>query len=181
MAVRSALGAGRLRLVRQLLTESVILGFLGGAFGLLLAIWGLDGLLSLKPEGIPRLTDVRIDPTVILFTMALSISTGLLFGVIPAFHATTSSLAATLKEAGRGPLTTRGGSRMRSALVVGEMALAVMLLAGAGLLIRSFVSLPRSIQVSMPRKRSPSSCRCPTSATKTPINRLPSSTSCCRG
>ena len=141
MAVRSALGAGRSRLVRQLLTESVILGFLGGAFGLLLAIWGLDGLLSLKPEGIPRLTDVRIDPTVILFTMALSISTGLLFGVIPAFHATTSSLAATLKEAGRGPLTTRGGSRMRSALVVGEMALAVMLLAGAGLLIRSFVKL----------------------------------------
>jgi putative ABC transport system permease protein len=141
MAVRSALGAGRVRLVRQLLTESVILGFLGGAFGLLFAIWGLDGLLSLKPEGIPRLTDVRIDPTVILFTMALSTSTGLLFGVIPAFHATTSSLAATLKEAGRGPLTTRGGSRMRSALVVGEMALAVMLLAGAGLLIRSFVKL----------------------------------------
>ena len=141
MAVRSALGAGRLRLVRQLLTESVILAALGGACGLLLAIWGLDWLISLEPEGIPRLSDVRIDTTVIWFTTALSFATGLLFGVVPAFHSTTSSLSRTLKEAGRGPLTTRGGARMRGALVIGEMALAVMLLAGAGLLIRSFVKL----------------------------------------
>ena len=141
MAVRSALGAGRWRLIRQLLTESVILGVLGGAFGLLFAIWGLDWLVSLKPEGIPRLSDVRLDPMVILFTMSLSILTGLVFGVVPALQATATSLAGTLKEAGRGPLTTRGGARLRGALVVGEMALAVMLLAGAGLFIRSFVKL----------------------------------------
>jgi putative ABC transport system permease protein len=141
MAVRSALGAGRFRLVRQLLTESVILAAMGGACGLLLAIWGLDWLISLRPQGIPRLSDVRIDTTVIWFTMALSFATGLVFGIVPAFHATAASLSRTLKEAGRGPLTTRGGARMRGALVVGEMALAVMLLAGAGLLLRSFVKL----------------------------------------
>lgn len=140
MAVRRALGAGRLRLLRQLLTESVILAAVGGALALLFAVWGIDWLVSLRPEGIPRLSDVRVDPTVITFTMLVSIATGILFGIVPALQATTS-LAGTLKESNRGRLTTPHGSRMRGVLVIGEMALAVMLLAGAGLLIRSFIKL----------------------------------------
>jgi putative ABC transport system permease protein len=141
MVVRSALGAGRGRLVRQLVTESIILSGVGGAFGLLLAFWGVDALVGLEPQGVPRLSDVRVDAAVVSFTMALSIATGLLFGLVPAFHSTKASLPGTLKEGGRGALTSRSGSHMRGALVIGEMALAVMLLAGAGLLIRSFTKL----------------------------------------
>jgi len=141
IAVRTALGAGRGRLVRQLLTESVILGIAGGALGLLMAVWGVEALIALEPQGIPRLSEVGINPQVIAFTVGLSLVTGLLFGLVPAFQSTSSALASTLKEGGRGALTTRGGSRMRTTLVVAEVALAVMLLAGAGLLIRSFGKL----------------------------------------
>ena len=141
IAVRAALGAGRWRLVRQLLTESLILAMVGGGFGLLLAVWGVEGLLALEPQGIPRLTEVRVDPNVVFFTMGLSLLTGLLFGLAPAFQSTKSGISATLKDGGRGALTSRGGSRMRTTLVVAEVALAVMLLAGAGLLIRSFSRL----------------------------------------
>jgi putative ABC transport system permease protein len=141
IAVRSALGAGRARIIRQLLTESVILGVLGGGLGLLLAVWGVEALLRMEPQGIPRLGEVRVDPTVIAFTMALALLTGILFGIVPAFQSARSGLASTLKESGRGTLTTRSGARMRTALVVAEVALAVMLLAGAGLLIRSFSKL----------------------------------------
>jgi putative ABC transport system permease protein len=140
MAVRTALGAGRGRLVRQLLTESVILAIVGAGFGLLLAVWGVAFLTGLKPQGIPRLENVRIDGTVILFTMALAVITGVLFGLVPAFTA-TRGLSASLKESARGSVTHRGASRVRGALVVAELALAVMLLAGAGLLMRSFVKL----------------------------------------
>jgi putative ABC transport system permease protein len=141
IAVRTALGAARGRLVRQLLTESVILGLAGGALGLLVAVWGVEALIALEPQGIPRLSEVGISPTVIAFTGGLSLATGLLFGLVPAFQSTASGLASTLKEGGRGALTTRGGARMRTTLVVAEVALAVMLLAGAGLLIRSFGKL----------------------------------------
>ena len=141
MAVRAALGAERMRLVRQLLTESIVLSVIGSGLGLLLAVWGVAFLIGLHPAGIPRLDEVRVDGTVVLFSLVLSLLTGVVFGIVPAFQSTRSSMAGSLKEGGRGALTNRGGNRVRSALVVAEMALAVILLAGAGLLIRSFIKL----------------------------------------
>jgi putative ABC transport system permease protein len=141
MAVRTALGAGRRRIMRQLLTESVVLSFMGAAIGLLLAVWGVAFLVQLKPDGIPRLDDVHIDGIVILFTAGVAALTGVLFGVVPAVHATRRSVAASLKEGARGAVGVRGSSRTRGALVVAELALALMLLVGAGLLMRSFMRL----------------------------------------
>ncbi len=141
IAVRRALGAGRARLVRQLLTESVILSVIGGALGLLLAIWGVELLVSLTPLGIPRLDNVRIDSTVALFTFGLSIVTGIVFGLVPAFQSTSRGLVQALKEGGRSAQIGRAGARLRGVLVVAEMSLAVVLLTGAGLLLRSFTKL----------------------------------------
>ena len=142
LAVRTALGAGRLRLFRQLLTESVILSVGGGVLGLLLAWWGTDALVGLKPEGIPRLGEVRVDAGVAVFAAIISLLSGLLFGSIPAIQVTRGALLGALKDGGR-TVAGRRSLRMRSGLVVTELALAVALLAGAGLLINSFLRVQR--------------------------------------
>jgi predicted permease len=138
MAVRTALGAGRWRIMRQLVTESVILALVGGAVGVLLASWGVELLLALAPRNVPRLREVRVDGTVLLFTFGVAILTGMIFGLIPAFHAARADVSGMLKEGARGSSGSRASRRVRSALVITEMALAVVLLVGAGLLLRSF-------------------------------------------
>ncbi len=135
-AVRMALGAGRGRLVRQLLVESVVLGLGAGALGLLLSLWGLDALLALVPPELPRLGEVHLDGRVLAFTFCVSLGTGVLFGLVPAIHAAAPDLNGVLRQVGGGKMTA-GRDRSRSALVVGEVALAVVLLIGAGLLLRS--------------------------------------------
>jgi putative ABC transport system permease protein len=142
LAVRAALGAGRGRLLRQLLTESVLLAVLGGAAGIFLAWLSLDTLLGLQPEGVRRLGEVRVDRTVVAFAAGLSVLTGILFGSVPALQLMRRATAQSLREGGRGLLSGRG-HRLRGGLIVGQMALAMMLLSGAGLLIRSFVQLRR--------------------------------------
>lgn len=141
LAVRTALGAGKGRLVRQLLTESILLGMAGGFAGLLLALLGTEALLAARPDGIPRLDEVGIDGTIVAFTMLIALGTGLLFGLAPAVHAGRSELASSIRAGSRGGAGGQGANRVRRGLVVAEMALAVVLLIGAGLLIRSFQSL----------------------------------------
>jgi putative ABC transport system permease protein len=140
MAVRRALGADRLRIIRQLLTESVILALAGGALGLIASVWGVSALKSIAPPGTPRIDEVGIDGTVLLFASVLSLGTGLLFGVVPAWHASRDTFTAALKQGGRGQAGD-GGGRARRLLIVVELALALMLLVGGGLLARSFLAL----------------------------------------
>ena len=137
MAIRSALGASRLRVVRQLLTESVILSLVGGAMGLLLAVWWSDLLVALGKEDIPRAVHVGLDWRVLGFTLLVSILTGLIFGLVPAFHSARGELTEALKEGGRGTGEGARRNRARNVLVVSELAIAVVLLVGAGLLIQS--------------------------------------------
>ncbi len=143
MAIRAALGASRMRVIRQLLTESVLLSLAGGAVGLLLAVWWSDLLIALGKEDIPRAVEVAIDRRVLGFTAGVSVLTGLIFGLVPAFHSSKGELVDSLKEGGRG--TGEGARRnpVRSMLVVTELAIAVVLLVCAALLIQSLWRLQR--------------------------------------
>jgi putative ABC transport system permease protein len=142
-ALRVALGAGRGRIIRQLLTESLLLAGVGGIAGLFLAYWGVELLVSFAPQNIPRLNEIGVDKQVLAFTLGVSLLTGIIFGLLPAFQASNPDLNESLKEGSRsstGGIKTR---RVRSTFVVAEVALALVLLVGAGLLIRSFMHLQR--------------------------------------
>jgi putative ABC transport system permease protein len=141
MAIRGALGASRSRVVRLLLTESVVLAMLGGAVGLLFAIWSLDLLVSLRPVNLPRLAEIGINRTVFIFTLAISVVTGIVFGLVPALQASKPDLNETLKESGRSATGSPRRHQMRALLVVSEVALSLVLLVGAGLMMRSFARL----------------------------------------
>jgi predicted permease len=140
MAVRTALGAGRTRIVRQLVTESVLLAVTGAALGIAVAAWLLVGVAQLAGDQVPRLETVTIDARVLLFAIGMALLTGLIFGLAPAFHAARSGIGQMLRGGSRGS-GTPGANRTRSVLVVAELALAMVLLVGAGLLARSFSRL----------------------------------------
>jgi predicted permease len=149
LAIRAAIGAGRWRVIRQLLTESVLLAGLGGVLGLFIGLWGVRLLLAVAPGNIPRLTDQEgfhaampiLDWRVVVFTLAISLVTGIVFGLVPALHATNPNLATSLNEASGRSGSGRRQNRTRAVLVATELALALVLLIGATLMIRTFVGL----------------------------------------
>ncbi|HSB12440.1 MAG TPA: ABC transporter permease [Blastocatellia bacterium] len=141
VAIRAALGASRGRLIRQHLTESVVLAGVGGAFGMLVAFWMVDVLVSFAPKGTPRLEEIAVDRSVLGFTLGVALLTGLAFGLAPALLSSKTNFDSALKEGGRDVRSSSRGNRVRAALVVSEVSLALMLLVGAGLLIKSFLNL----------------------------------------
>jgi putative ABC transport system permease protein len=141
MAIRTALGASRWRVMRQLFTESTVLALTGGAVGLLVAYWGLTAITKLLPRDFPRLDEIHLDLRVLAFTFAASVLTGILFGLVPALQMSRAGVQESIRESGRGLAGSLRKSRFRQALIVGEVALSVVLLAGAGLLFRSFMQL----------------------------------------
>ena len=140
LALRAALGASRLRLIRQMLTESMLLALMGGLVGVALAYWGIQLLIGFGPDNIPRLGEITIDPRVLGFTFGVSLLTGVLFGLIPALQASRPDLNDALKEGSRGSTGGRSGT-FRNVFVIAEVSLALVLLIGAGLMIRSFARL----------------------------------------
>jgi putative ABC transport system permease protein len=166
-AIRAALGAGRIRVIRHLLTESLILAACGGALGLALAYWGIDILTVLKPANLPRVHEIKLDGWVLAFTLVLSSLTGIVFGLAPVLHASKGDLNEALKEGGRGSSAGFRGNRIRSLLVVSELALSLVLLTSAGLMIRTFLLLRQvdpgfkrdrvlSVDMSLPNAKYPS-------------------------
>jgi putative ABC transport system permease protein len=141
MAIRTALGASRWRVMQQLFTESTILALAGGAVGLLLALWGVALMTRLLPQEFPRLEEINMDWRVLGFTLGASVLTGILFGLAPALQISKTDVQESLKESGRGASSSRRHNRLRNLLIVGEVALSVVLLVGAGLLFRSFLQL----------------------------------------
>jgi predicted permease len=141
VAIRTALGADRWSLVRQLLTESVLLSLIGGAVGLLIAYASIRGLVAMNPGNIPGIKDLAIDGRVVLFTLVMSLVTGVVFGLVPALQISRENLHVTLKEGGRSGTADRSGQMVRRVLVVSEIALALTLLTGGGLLVKSFAKL----------------------------------------
>jgi putative ABC transport system permease protein len=143
ISIRAALGAGRRRIIRQLLTESLLLALLGGMIGACVAVWGIDLLMKLAPEDIPRMEQIAIDARVLGWTALVSLLTGVICGLAPAWQSARLNLSEMLKEGGRSATEGAGRRRWRSSLVVAELALAVMLLVGAGLLLKSLWRLQR--------------------------------------
>jgi putative ABC transport system permease protein len=144
VTVRMALGASNRRLVRQMVTESLLLSIIGGVVGIALALAALRVLPSLAPEDLPRLANVRVNGTVLLVTTLVTVLTGLVFGLVPAIQSSRTQLSETLREGGRGGTSGRGGQRLRRIIVGAQLALVVVLLTGAGLLLRTFVGLQRT-------------------------------------
>jgi predicted permease len=140
-AVRTALGAARGRLLRQFMSEGIVLSVLGAVLGLGLAYWGLKALLAANPESIPRAAEITLDPTVLTFTVGVALLTGLVFGLAPLLHIGDQAVSLAIKEGGQRATSGAGRNRVRRGLVVAEIALAVMLVIGAGLLIRTFRNL----------------------------------------
>ncbi|MBC7894681.1 MAG: ABC transporter permease [Cytophagaceae bacterium] len=140
-AVRTALGAGRTRILRQFMVEGTVLSVLGAALGLGLAYWGLKYLLALNPDSIPRATEITLDPVVLAFTVGVALTTGLVFGLAPLLHLGEQAVTQSIRDGSARTTATVSRNRVRRGLVIGEIALAVMLVIGAGLLIRTFRNL----------------------------------------